>query len=403
MACRSGPYEASQHPGRPLVYRAATPWLVYRIAAWRPPAAIADGRLIVRRQGPGCVHLHYRGPNGDGRAGCLRRQAWILGVPASCGTSRTTLREESCLADGDPACRYVVTWAGTARAVPAAVVGVLASDVVSSMGLPFETWALVAVLIVALYALERRRVAQTNRVAIAQSGTAFRALIGPALAHPDTVSTREPTGAPASAPRTVTVERDGDMWRVVYGATMLHIRHSRGLALLAHLVRNPRVEIHVRTLDAITPSGGSPNARVGPAADGAVIVSGDAGEVLDAKARSEYRRRIMELRDTLEDAQACADLGRADAMRAELELLEDELRRAVGPNGRARRAADDAERLRVAITHRVRAAIAQIARCDSTVGEHLRASVSTGYRCVYQPADPAVPDEPAVRQPAHKA
>jgi non-specific serine/threonine protein kinase len=140
----------------------------------------------------------------------------------------------------------------------------------------------------------------------------------------------------------------------------------------------------VTALDAITPSGGSRSA-VAPDAN-LVTPPGDAGEILDTKARNEYRRRIGEIREELETAEAHNDLGRAESLRTELELLQDELRAAVGPGGRPRRASADVERLRVAITHRIRGAIDLIARHDPALGAHLRASVSTGYRCVYEPA-----------------
>src|SRR5262249_5838395 len=97
------------------------------------------------------------------------------------------------------------------------------------------------------------------------------------------------------------------------------------------------------------------------------------------------------------------DLGRAEAVRAELERVEDELLLAVGPGGRPRRAAPDMERLRGAISHRIRAAIAQIARYHPALGAHLPASVSTGYRCVYEPTHRPAPSAPAERQRETKA
>jgi hypothetical protein len=201
-----------------------------------------------------------------------------------------------------------------------------------------------------------------------------------------------------------TIEREGEVWRVAYEGTTVRLRYSRGLALLAHLVRQPGQEIHVSKLDAITPSGGSAAARGGPFPDDGVIpMPGDAGEILDDRARDEYRRRIVELREELEAAEEGADLVRAEAVRAELERVEDELLLAVGPGGRPRRAAPDVERLRGAISHRIRAAIAQIARYHPALGAHLTASVSTGYRCVYEPTHRPAPGAPAERQRETKA
>jgi hypothetical protein len=202
----------------------------------------------------------------------------------------------------------------------------------------------------------------------------------------------------------VSIDREGDVWRIGYEGTTVRLRHSRGLALLAHLLWSPGRDVHVSELDAITPSGRSAASRTSPVVQGnGVPVPGDAGEVLDAQALTEYRQRIATLRGELEDAESHNDLGRAGSSRVELELLEDELHAAVGLGGRTRRAAADAERLRVSITHRIRGAIAQIAQRHPDLGAHLAASVSTGYRCVYEPADGPAPGERGARQRERKA
>lgn len=365
--------------------RAIAPGLAYRLAAWRRHAALGGGQLVVRASSLGSARLEYCNPASEGRPDCLQRQAWILRVPPTCGASRATLREEGCIAEDDPVCRYVVTWSDGPRILPAALIGLLAAVTLAVTRGPLTTWLVPPALVAGAYALEHRRVARANLLASTQSGAAFQWLVAQALAGrpAEPESPTAPAEPAAAANGALSIEKDGDTWRVGYEGRTHLLRHSRGLALLSHLVRNPGQEVHVSTLDTITPSGGS--APRNSPADGGGLVLGDAGEVLDAQARKEYRRRIDELREALEDAEGRADAARSFALRAELESLEDELRLAVAPGGRPRRAASDAERLRVAITHRIRDAIAQIARRDPDLGGHLRASVSTGYRCVYEP------------------
>ena len=108
---------------------------------------------------------------------------------------------------------------------------------------------------------------------------------------------------------------------------------------------------------------------------------GDAGPVIDERARADYRRRLAELRTELEDAERCNDPGRATAARAEIEQLGDELRAATGLGGRARRASSDVERMRIAVTRRIRAAIEQLGKLHPALGEHLERSVRTGFTC----------------------
>jgi hypothetical protein len=354
--------------------------------------------LVVRGHGRGSARLRYRKAADEDRDACLRRQDWALGVLASCGVRRSTLREDGCLARGDVACEYAITWADEARWIPPVLAGILTAVALLSTRLPATdpaAWLLVPLAIGTAYLFERWRVQRANLPARRQSAEAFRVLIGGAVAEPppresqsaeaDDAHPEEPPAEPA-AEALVTLEQEGDFWRVAYQGTTVLLRHSRGLTLLAHLVKNPGREIHVATLDAITPSGGSAVARWSAAPEAAVPhAPRDAGDVLDARARSEYRRRIVELREELGEAQNRHDLGRVEALRAELEMLEDEVRAALGPGKRGRRMARDTERLRQAITRRIRAAVGQIERHHPALGAHLAATVSTGYRCVYRP------------------
>ena len=84
---------------------------------------------------------------------------------------------------------------------------------------------------------------------------------------------------------------------------------------------------------------------------------GDAGEMLDARAKDAYRRRLAEIDDDIEEARATGDGERAAQADTERDFLLQELSRAVGLDGRDRRAASASERARVGVTRAVRQAI----------------------------------------------
>jgi hypothetical protein len=111
------------------------------------------------------------------------------------------------------------------------------------------------------------------------------------------------------------------------------------------------------------------------------------GPVLDERARRAYRQRLVELERDLDEAEADADLGRLEQLRAERSMLADELGRALGLGGRPRIAGDPAERARKAVTMRIRAAIEVIGSSDDALARHLRNTVRTGRLCSYQPED----------------
>ncbi len=182
-----------------------------------------------------------------------------------------------------------------------------------------------------------------------------------------------PVAGARSAPRPVTrfaLEREGDGWRLACDGETFHLKDLRGLHILAALLARTGNEIHVIDL-----AGGGD----------AIADGGDAGELLDRRARDEYRRRLADLEGELADAEESRDLGRTTRARAELEFLEAELARAVGLGGRPRRAGSAAERARVNVQRRLREAIRRIALHSPRLGRHLENAVHTGTYCRYAP------------------
>jgi hypothetical protein len=166
------------------------------------------------------------------------------------------------------------------------------------------------------------------------------------------------------------MEREGELWTITTDARSLRVKDAKGLRILAELVGEPGRERHV--LELSEPGGASD--------------TGDAGEVIDARARDAYRERIALLRAEIEEAEADNDLGRAERSRAELELLTRELARAVGLGGRERRSGAAAERARVNVQRRLRDAIRRIGEQDAELGRHLEWAVRTGTFCSYDPS-----------------
>src|SRR5262249_48346852 len=112
---------------------------------------------------------------------------------------------------------------------------------------------------------------------------------------------------------------------------------------------------------------------------------GDAGELLDHKAKAAYRRRLVEIDEDIEHARVVGDTEREAQADAERDFLLRELSRAVGLGGRDRRAGSASERARVAVTRAVRQAIARIGEHHQALGEHLDHTIRTGTYCAYEP------------------
>jgi hypothetical protein len=118
------------------------------------------------------------------------------------------------------------------------------------------------------------------------------------------------------------------------------------------------------------------------------VQQGSTGELLDTRARREYENRIRDLQSELEQAEDDNDYARAYRYQVELDTLVEHLTSALGRGGRSRRAADNAERARSAVTHRVRTAIRQLERVHPALANHFGHAVQTGTYCSYRPEHP---------------
>jgi hypothetical protein len=183
--------------------------------------------------------------------------------------------------------------------------------------------------------------------------------------------------------------REGDYWSVIFEGHTIRVRDLKGMRYLARLLADPGREYHVLDLVAAE-TGRVTQVDSSQAAGLPRSQLGDAGEILDARAKDAYRRRLSEIDDDIDQARAIGDTERAAQADAERDFLIRELSRAVGLGGRDRRAASTSERARVGVTRAVRQAIARIGEHHPPLGEHLSRTIRTGTYCAYLP-DPRAP------------
>lgn len=193
-----------------------------------------------------------------------------------------------------------------------------------------------------------------------------------------------PAPAPAGSQRRGrnVIRREGEYWLVAYaGHDPTRLRDGKGVRYLAQLLHYPHRSFAALDLVEIVGAGASSGRT-----------QGDAGPILDGAARDAYRRRLADLREELEQAEADSDAGRCDKLRHEKGWLEEQLSAAVGLAGRARVAGSPRDLARLRVTKRLKAVIAKIAGIDAPLGQHLRRFVRTGHVCAYEPPPDA--DEP---------
>jgi hypothetical protein len=171
---------------------------------------------------------------------------------------------------------------------------------------------------------------------------------------------------------TATLVREGDAWAFDFDGTTVRVRHAKGIGDLAVLLANPERAVHVRTLEGVE---GLPPATAQPALDDAAIAA--------------YRERLRDLEAELDEVDRHADVGRAANLAAERDALVEELTRSLGLGGRRRSVGNEPdERLRKAVSARVKASIDRVEQLHPALGRHLRLAVRTGYWCSYTPERP---------------
>ena len=206
---------------------------------------------------------------------------------------------------------------------------------------------------------------------------------------------RNEMGSPTAEPvRKGTFIQNGEYWTLSYANKTFSLKGGKGLTYIHFLLQHPGEEIHALDLvnradptvpaEQTSPDLSSVLTTVGMS----IRDPGDAGEMLDARAKQEYQRRLLELRNELEEARDDDNPEKADTIQSEIDALARELARAVGLGGRDRRSGSAAERARLNVTRAIKAALQRISEHHAQLGELLERTIRTGSFCRYSAADP---------------
>jgi hypothetical protein len=173
--------------------------------------------------------------------------------------------------------------------------------------------------------------------------------------------------------------RQGEYWAISFGGAEFSLKDAKGLQYVARLLKCPGEQISAIDLAALASGESSGTQRT--------VDLGDAGEVLDARARADYKRRLDELREEIERLRRMNDIGATERAEAEYEALSRHLLAAAGLGGHVRRSASHRERARVAVTKSIKTAIEGIRACNPPLGRHLGKAIRTGHFCSYEPSE----------------
>lgn len=156
-------------------------------------------------------------------------------------------------------------------------------------------------------------------------------------------------------------------WLVGHGGLTTPAPARKGMAHLHVLLSRPGTGI-----DAFTLAGGA-------------VAESDLGTRADATALAAYRRRLRQLDEALDAADATGDSTGAETLVAERAALLAEVSAATGLGGQPRHVGGSSERARVTVRKAIVSAIDTITTADPVVGRHLATHIRTGFTCSYEP------------------
>ena len=191
-----------------------------------------------------------------------------------------------------------------------------------------------------------------------------------------------------------------DFWNIVFEGKSILLKDTKGLNYISYLIHNPGERIHVSALQAAvegTPI--DPTAKTYSQMTGEQLKEydlsityglGDAGVTLDPKAISEYKELYQSLIKDLEEAKEFGDSEKAIQLVEQVEILREQLVSASGLGGKIRKSSDSKEKIRKAVTNRIKDSLKKIQKEHRSLGLHLSQSIETGNFCSYSP-DKSIP------------
>jgi len=167
--------------------------------------------------------------------------------------------------------------------------------------------------------------------------------------------------------------REGEYWQLTFGGKTIRLKNRLGLQYIAALIEQKGREMHAVML--LTEVSHQPAFKT---------IGG--AEILDDRAREEYRKRYEDLRFQLEEADKNDDLGTKAKIQGELNSLSRELQAHTGLGERKRKIGDDAERVRKSVSMAISRTIQAVTKKHPPLGRHLEDSIRMGQFMSYLPA-----------------
>ncbi len=162
-------------------------------------------------------------------------------------------------------------------------------------------------------------------------------------------------------------QKNGALWEMCYNGEKTMLPELKGFSDIYKLISHPAKEIHCSELMEIP-----------------VLVDGDE-RMFDQKAKNNYKTKLSQLTADIDEAFEMNDNVRAGHLQEEYDKIVNHLSSSLGLGGKTRKLDDQIDKVRSAVTWRIRTAIKKIKESHTSLGNHLSNSIRTGLFCAYTP------------------
>ena len=191
---------------------------------------------------------------------------------------------------------------------------------------------------------------------------------------------------PAASPPAFAFKKSGANWSVTYRGEERTLHHGKGLLYLQILLRNPERAYSARDLTLEAGESLSLPKSAIHREDHLSLSTSMPEEIIDPRAKQEYKERLRDIAGELETARTNDDLASIERLTSQKEFIEAEVSAAVGLGGRIRTAPNKEQRLRDRVGKAISRSRSMIREHHPTLDRHLATALRRqAHEWTYQP------------------
>ncbi|MFC4218934.1 tetratricopeptide repeat protein [Flagellimonas marina] len=165
-------------------------------------------------------------------------------------------------------------------------------------------------------------------------------------------------------------KKTGNLWEISYAFESIVIQDLKGIHDIITLLERPEEDIHCSELI------------------GAAVVNEKGIELIDQKAKTGYKKKILRLQEDIAEVDASNNYEELAKLQDEYDSILEHLSKSTGLAGKSRKSSVQVDKARSAVTWRIRSAIKKLGEVHPALAKHLTTSIKTGMFCSYRPENP---------------